>query len=431
MPSNQIIGRHCLLTRVCLYLRYLPSRKQTIPILLALTVCSILSSSCTSNDSSTQWTGSVDTLPGGGIVVSNPINGIWDAESAWHLEEELRIGSLDGEEYETFADIGYIAVDEHDNIYILDDRAQEIRVFDAGGSYMRTVGRKGNGPGEFRSARGVGLDAHYQLWVPDWRSNIYSVFDSNGAFIKDYPIPDRTASGYWGGTILGNGSLYDFVREATNEGQRDVLVRFDTIAGFVDSIPLPIHEVKSWLFSGTTTTGNSVSGMRIHFNVPFSAEQHSVLEPSGFIWLATSDDMSFSKIDLNTDTALVVKRVYDPVPVTEADRDRVLSPLSAMDGMNGNADPADIPEFKPAFRSFTVDDVGQLWVFPSMHTDALGTLIDVYNSDGKYQGQLETQERLRMLPTPVVGNASLYAVVRDEMDVPYVVKYSIHKGIDH
>ena len=94
--------------------------------------------------------------------------------------------------------------------------------------------------------------------------------------------------------------------------------------------------------------------------------------------------------------------------------------------MDGTADPSRIPTYKPAFRSFLVDDVGNLWVFPSMQTDDIGTLIDVFDTECKYLGQLRPGEELRMSPTPVVQRGRLDAVVLDETDVPYVIRYRVN-----
>ena len=53
-------------------------------------------------------------------------------------------------------------VDAWGRIFVLDDQAQEVRIFDPDGTFVRTVGKKGEGPGEFTSAVSVDLS-------PEWR----------------------------------------------------------------------------------------------------------------------------------------------------------------------------------------------------------------------------------------------------------------------
>ncbi len=95
-------------------------------------------------------------------------------------------------------------------------------------------------------------------------------------------------------------------------------------------------------------------------------------------------------------------------------------------GMDGVADPSRVPANKPAFRSLVADNLGYLWVFPSMHSDDKGTLIDIFDLEGRYLGQVGVPDSLSMSPRPVVQRDKLYAVMSDELDVPYVVRYQIH-----
>lgn len=60
----------------------------------------------------TRWAGSVDTLPSGRIVVSNPEQGTWDAGGArWRAEEVFRIGEADGTGAAVFGEIAAVEVD--------------------------------------------------------------------------------------------------------------------------------------------------------------------------------------------------------------------------------------------------------------------------------------------------------------------------------
>ena len=56
-------------------------------------------SSCTSaaRDASARWTGTIDTLASGQVVVHNTADPVWAPGEEWRVEEELHIGSVDGD----------------------------------------------------------------------------------------------------------------------------------------------------------------------------------------------------------------------------------------------------------------------------------------------------------------------------------------------
>src|SRR3954469_323511 len=54
-------------------------------------------------------------------------------------------------------DIGQVystAVDKFDRVYVFDMKATQIRAYDANGKFLRTIGRSGSGPGEYRLVTG-------------------------------------------------------------------------------------------------------------------------------------------------------------------------------------------------------------------------------------------------------------------------------------
>jgi hypothetical protein len=57
------------------------------------------------------------------------------------IEEVLTIGEPEGREELMFSQIG-IAVDNDENLYVLDRKAVEIRVFSRDGEYLRSFGEK-------------------------------------------------------------------------------------------------------------------------------------------------------------------------------------------------------------------------------------------------------------------------------------------------
>lgn len=84
---------------------------------------------------------------GRGIVVHNTGEPLWAPGEEWQVVEELRFGSAMSEGPDLFGAIYSFDVDAWGRIFVLDDQAQEVRIFDSDGTFVRTVGKKGEGPG--------------------------------------------------------------------------------------------------------------------------------------------------------------------------------------------------------------------------------------------------------------------------------------------
>lgn len=94
-------------------------------------------------------------------VVRTLSGSVWGTEAT--LVPEVTIGQLDGPEEYLFGSIRSIAVADDGTIHVLDVQAQHVRVFDSLGVFVETLGRRGEGPGEFSEAEAIAV-------LPDGRS---------------------------------------------------------------------------------------------------------------------------------------------------------------------------------------------------------------------------------------------------------------------
>jgi len=77
-----------------------------------------------------------------------------------------------------------VTMDQHDNIYILDRGNYRIQKFDKSDKYLKTIGRQGQGPGEFRGPQKIGMINKDLLYVADRENLRVEIFDSDGKRIK-------------------------------------------------------------------------------------------------------------------------------------------------------------------------------------------------------------------------------------------------------
>jgi len=147
-------------------------------ILASLTACS----------AEDRWTGTV-TDSAGVTIVTNTERGTWGAGGGWALEEDLRIGTVAGDPAYQFGQIGLIAVDSRDRIFVIDAQAREVRVFSPDGTYEQTIGGPGEGPGELGAQTGaVFMGPGDTLLVPDLANQRVNRYAPDGASLGSFPL---------------------------------------------------------------------------------------------------------------------------------------------------------------------------------------------------------------------------------------------------
>lgn len=93
-------------------------------------------------------------------------------------------GELAGTDFkESFNKPTYVAVDSRDYVYVTDTMNFTVRVFDAGGKYVRSQGQIGDVPGTFARPKGVALDSDRNLYVVDSIFGNFQVFNQKGQLL--------------------------------------------------------------------------------------------------------------------------------------------------------------------------------------------------------------------------------------------------------
>jgi hypothetical protein len=98
-------------------------------------------------DAKPQWKGKIET-ENGVKVVRNPAEPLY-REFVFDLEEDLAIGGDPTKESAYFPRGGVLSVDNEGNLYIADFGNGRVQMFDKNGKFVRQIGRKGQGPGEY------------------------------------------------------------------------------------------------------------------------------------------------------------------------------------------------------------------------------------------------------------------------------------------
>ena len=113
------------------------------------------------------WAQKIETVDGV-RVVHNQKGGQWGKTPKVALELVRKIGDIDSDDENlSFNQPGDVAMDAKGNIYILDCANARIQKFGADGKFLASIGRKGQGPGEYMMPDSLDFDASGRLIVYD------------------------------------------------------------------------------------------------------------------------------------------------------------------------------------------------------------------------------------------------------------------------
>ena len=126
-----------------------------------------------------EWQGKIE-YENGVEVIKNP-NEPQYGEITFELVEDLLIEDKDGKDY-FFQWLCDIDVDSDGNIYVLDRQQHKAYIFDKLGNYIKAIGGKGQGPGEFNTPTRIVVDGKDRINVLAKRR--LHLFDNNADFIK-------------------------------------------------------------------------------------------------------------------------------------------------------------------------------------------------------------------------------------------------------
>ena len=397
------------------------------------------------------------------------------------FEEVYRVGVVDGESWEMFAQVSKVAFDAEGNLYVFDGGLGSFRsggmrimapsgdlrvlVFDASGRFVREFGSSGGGPGEFNRPMGFAVLRDGTVVVSDVGHRAYQLFDASGEFqrmVRAGDDPDAVAipandirSDPRGGAVFAAGSAGSIVMRAGGAGaamdpptSRPVLrigldgeaVRADTVA-------------EGWLPPRTDledlATNSAPAELRdmlrgMAMPTVFEPEFLVGVLPDGGIVHSDSSAYALKVTPPGTrDVARTIRRPFQPEPVTEAVREareeRMAAARRALGGTGGsrrlmlvgraegnNPRPEATFELEdryyhevPVLRGLATTWEGRIWVQRRGDEPESDGPIDVLTPGGEYVGTYSTGAT--ELPDAFGPDGLAAFIERDELDVARVV----------
>ncbi len=138
------------------------------------------------------------------IVHSHPANS--DATCTISADPTVVIGDDESDENQWFAQVGDAARMSDGSIVAVDRGSNQIRVYDPDGQHLRTMGRQGEGPGEFENGPfQMWIAAGDTIWAGDYFPWRYNLFSADGEFVRGVSLNPQFINSSMGGGVLANG----------------------------------------------------------------------------------------------------------------------------------------------------------------------------------------------------------------------------------
>jgi len=286
------------------------------------------------------------------------------------LVEDLRIGERRDEPRYAFYDPLGIAVDGAGRIYVADAGDHQVKVYDEAGNHLRSLGREGQGPGEFAGPGAITV-AGSRLVVADSR---VSFWDLEGNWV------DETTTGLFLWTLSGRDDGTFVVRYASFDPdtarQVAVVAMWDTEGQEMGRYPTLLEGAP--IFYPSARADGRVALQVAHAEPTFAVDRR------GLFYLTPSDNYQVLAFAAEGAMAWALRVAYSRPPVSRHEIDRAMDIVHRRFPSAKEAE-IDWPAAEPALGRLFVDGHGHLYVLPYVAPglEPEERQVDVYSAEGE------------------------------------------------
>lgn len=363
-------------------------KKICIPICLSLFI--VLLVSC--GQQGAKWKGTIEDIDGI-TFVKNPKEPLYE-NVVLQLEEDLSIGMREGDEDYMFSQVRGMAVDDNENIYVLDNREANIKKYDKNGLHIKTIGRRGQGPGEMVACYSILISPQDEIVVSDAVSRRLTFFSLEGDYLRMLSMAQNLL-------LLpkmdNQGNFYSIMPISDEQGSRtefqkfnpelDYLMTIDSSPTSLDSRTKKYHPFHRGLVVAISNNDRIVCGYPISFELRL----------------------------YNKDGALIQKIIkeYGPVEIPEKEL------ADARQQRIPEGYRLELSRYFPAYFTFFVDDEKRLFVGTYEKMDDRN-IYDVFDEEGRFI------TRIPLNPIPLIMKKDqLYSLEVDEEGFQVVKRYKV------
>ncbi|UCG87586.1 MAG: 6-bladed beta-propeller [Gemmatimonadota bacterium] len=365
-----------------------------------------------------------------GVTISENHRGAWGRRDSWQLSRTplLDIGVSEGDpSYELFGASSSVRLTDG-TIVIANGGTHELRWYDATGTFVRSVGRRGGGPGEFTALDNIAVLRGDSIVAYDSEGNRISVFSPVGEFARSATL--QGPRGFMVGAFA-DGSVV--ITATTAAGLMEGLSRWTESAFRYAATGLLLDTLG--VFPGTEwfmeiqRSGSRIAAVS-STSRPFAKSASFAASRDAF-YAGSQDTYEIAAYSVEGDLTALVRRDFMNLPVTAADIDAhraselvdVTDPVERAEQLQ-RLEKVPYPETMPAYGTIEIDTEGNLWVADYRRPGDDGPRWTVFDPEHRMLGTVQTPPGFRIHQ---IGSSFVLGRWRDELDVEHVQLYELIK----
>jgi len=342
------------------------------------------------------------------------------------IVQEMRIDESSMPKDTYFEGYLRVACDDKGCVYVCDYKANNIKKFDSLGKYVKTIGRQGQGPGEFATPYEIAVTAD-RLFVWELGNRRLSVLTKDGEFIKAANIQFTEGMPYKirplpnGDIILEREKIYF----AEQDKPQDCSIEIHS----------PELERKKILYAQPVWRNKyrMIESMGTNIIQPFSPLVYWDVSPDGKIIIGYSKDYEIAIFGAERGKISAFTHSFDPVKVTDKDKETFFAGMTFSSGgavKQGAPDfiikYTEFPKTKPPFFNLVVDSEGNILAFPHrLNRDEEDNNFDAFDPEGKFIANVKISEGGPFPYGAAIRGGSFWAGKADKEGLMEVFKYRI------
>lgn len=305
------------------------------------------------------------------------------------LREITSIGDDKDQNY-MFYRISDVNVDREQNIYVLESGNKRIQKFDKKGSYLLTIGRGGQGPGEFEDPSRILFDELGNIYALDGSS--IEEFDNLGKYLRTIhstlPIIDLA--------LCSNGVIIAKINVVSAElGPSRALVLLDNTGALIKTIA-------QFPFGLGMSKNGMMETNYYRYDLFIGA-----LSPQAFVY-GYSREYKLIMADKSGREMSTYFKAGDESLVTGKEKNAIKDMFKVPDAIKERMR---FPAYRPYFKQLICDDEGQVYVIreKSVLDTTKDIEMDIFNKNGCYVYSTRTSQKPYLIKA-----GKLYTVVISE-----------------